>query len=93
MSVLQKPLHFDDTRKSLVPILLYVATKMDMIFSAMKNSSDCLEAKEGCVKSNVDEGVYASTKKILCRNHVSLVTHFLELNLVTYRLCKAIFRL
>ena len=65
MSALQDPLKFDVTKKSFVPILPYVATEMDTIFTTMLNFQDVLKQKNamsGALWS--DEGVYAIAKEI-----------------------------
>jgi hypothetical protein len=65
MSALQDPLKFDVTKTSFVPILPYVATEMDTIFTSMINFQDVLKQKNavsGALWS--DEGVYAIAKEI-----------------------------
>ena len=65
MSALQDPLKFYVTKKSFVPILPYVATEMDTIFTSMINFQDVLKQKNavsGALWS--DEGVYAIAKEI-----------------------------
>jgi hypothetical protein len=65
MSALQEPLTFGVTKKSFVPILPYVATEMDTIFTSMINFQDVLKQKNavsGTLWS--DEGVYAIAKEM-----------------------------
>ena len=67
MSTLQDKLKFDITRTSFVPILPYVATEIDTIFTSMLNFQDVLKQKNamsGALWS--DEGVYAIAKKYNC---------------------------
>ena len=65
MSALQDPLKFDVTKTSFVPILPYVATEMDTIFTSMINFQDVLKQNKSL--SWVlwsDEGVYSIAKEI-----------------------------
>ena len=65
MSTLQDKPKFDITRTSCVPILPYVATEMDKIFTSMLNFQDVMKQKNalsGALWS--DEGEYAIAKEI-----------------------------
>ena len=65
MSAHQDQLKFNITKTSFVPILPYVATEMDTIFTTMLNFQDVLKQKNalsGALWS--DEGVYAIAKEI-----------------------------
>ena len=65
MSTLQDKLKFDIARTSFVPILPYVATEMNTIFTSMLNFQEVMKQKNamsGGLWS--DKGVYAIAKEI-----------------------------
>ena len=65
MSELQDPLKFNVTKTSFIPILPYVATEMDTIFTSMISFQDVLKQKNAISGALwCDEGVYAIAKEI-----------------------------